>query len=270
MAKITHVHLIKLGGSIITDKSKPYTVRTQVIKRLATEIAKYHRKMPDTHRLLIGHGQGSFAHIPASKYQTHHGFVNANSLYGAAVTHDVVQQLNRIVVDELIKQKIPAVSFLMSTAAVSHQKKLTKFAVSNLLTYLSQGFVPVTTGDVFVDDNQGCAIFSADTILPYLSLQLKKQNINTDLVHVTDVDGVLNVDGKTISEISQLKQLTIRNGTKVVADVTGGMKTKVAESLSLAKKGIAVSIISGLRLNNLWTYLSGGDWRGTKVIWKKK
>lgn len=57
--------LIKLGGSLITDKSRDYTARPQIISRLAREI-KFARKTFDSD-IIIAHGSGSFAHTPAAK-----------------------------------------------------------------------------------------------------------------------------------------------------------------------------------------------------------
>ena len=42
--------LVKLGGSVITDKSRPFTERRDVIKRLVEEI---HSSKKDSHYNLI-------------------------------------------------------------------------------------------------------------------------------------------------------------------------------------------------------------------------
>jgi isopentenyl phosphate kinase len=64
--------LLKLGGSLITDKTRPYTPRLDKLADLATEIAQALRTHP--HLLLIlGHGSGSFGHTAAKKYGTKDG-----------------------------------------------------------------------------------------------------------------------------------------------------------------------------------------------------
>ncbi len=63
---------LKLGGSLITDKKRPHTPRMDVIRRLAREIAAARNIRPDL-QLVLGHGSGSFGHIPAEKYGTHQG-----------------------------------------------------------------------------------------------------------------------------------------------------------------------------------------------------
>src|SRR3989344_5770468 len=101
--------LIKLGGSVITDKSKPFTARETVIRHLAKTVrAEYIDKNTD---LIIGHGAGSFAHVPAAKYQTQKGLINKNSIWGFCQTADAAVQINRIVIREFLKLKIPVASF---------------------------------------------------------------------------------------------------------------------------------------------------------------
>jgi isopentenyl phosphate kinase len=58
---------IKLGGSVITDKSTPYTARRETIRAIARTLQKI--KKP----LLITHGVGSFAHTSAKKYGGNNG-----------------------------------------------------------------------------------------------------------------------------------------------------------------------------------------------------
>ena len=72
-------------------------------------------------KLLIGHGAGSFAHTPAAKYQTKKGLINKDSLFGMSVTEDAARQLNAIIIEGFLKNKVPVfpfspASFLISTA----------------------------------------------------------------------------------------------------------------------------------------------------------
>ena len=57
--------LIKLGGSVITDKNRPLTARLDVVQRLAYEIAACEEKV------VLIHGGGSFGHIKAAEHCIH-------------------------------------------------------------------------------------------------------------------------------------------------------------------------------------------------------
>jgi isopentenyl phosphate kinase len=63
---MTKLQFVKLGGSLITHKRTPRTARRDVIARLATEIKSVCAEVSDL-RFVLGHGSGSFAHVPAKK-----------------------------------------------------------------------------------------------------------------------------------------------------------------------------------------------------------
>ena len=74
--------LIKLGGSVLTDKTKKQVLRADVLTQLISEIKAFR----STHRskLILAHGAGSFGHEAAKKYRTKEGLTTARSLYGMA------------------------------------------------------------------------------------------------------------------------------------------------------------------------------------------
>jgi len=57
--------LIKLGGSIITNKEKPLSPRIKTIENLAKNLKKIDEP------LIIVHGGGSFGHYWSVKYDMH-------------------------------------------------------------------------------------------------------------------------------------------------------------------------------------------------------
>ena len=63
---------LKLGGSLITVKDQPHTPRLDVIERLAQEIAAARSADPGL-QILLGHGSGSYGHVPASQFHTRQG-----------------------------------------------------------------------------------------------------------------------------------------------------------------------------------------------------
>src|SRR5215207_11554757 len=65
---------LKLGGSLITDRTQPYTPRLDIIEDVALQISAALQDYPDL-RLVIGHGSGSFGHVAASEYHTRDGLL---------------------------------------------------------------------------------------------------------------------------------------------------------------------------------------------------
>src|SRR4030067_597890 len=87
--------LVKLGGSVITDKAKLRTARPLDLDRLAGGDA------PARDDLILVHGAGSFGHILAEKYSLHKGYHDDSQLEGVAEVQRDVRGLNLMVVDAL-------------------------------------------------------------------------------------------------------------------------------------------------------------------------
>lgn len=237
--------LIKLGGSLITDKSRDYTARPQIVSRLAREI-KTARKTFDGD-IIIAHGSGSFAHTPAAKYHTQDGLVSKQSFLGLPIVADAAIQINRIVIQRFLKEKLPTVSFSPSSMILAKDQKTKMVTLGPLLHALSLGFLPVIYGDIIFDEKKGFCIYSAERSLAILANQLSPKYSQISLIFCGDSDGVYNDQLKTIDTITpksfaDLKKF-IKGSNKT--DVTGGMLHKVQESLDLAKKGFHTTIING-------------------------
>ena len=84
--------ILKLGGSVITDKAADQgIVREADLLRIAKEVSEYRGKM------IIVHGAGSFGHTYAKKYGLDMGF----DPEGVIITHESVKKLASRVVDAL-------------------------------------------------------------------------------------------------------------------------------------------------------------------------
>jgi isopentenyl phosphate kinase len=243
---------LKLGGSLLTDKTRPQALRGDVLSRLATEIAGALADRPDL-RLLIGHGSGSFGHMAARRYNTRAGVASAEGWRGYAETARAAARLNRLVVDALWDAGAPALAIQPSASAQCRDGELQELAERPVRVALAQGLAPVLYGDVALDIVRGGTIISTEEIFAWLAARLNPQRI----VLVGEVEGVLSADpasgiaGELIPEITPdtLPQLAQVLGGSRGVDVTGGMVAKVAAMLALVQTtpGLAgVQIISGL------------------------
>ena len=108
---------LKLGGSLITEKSKQSTPRLDVIQRLAYEINAAKTENPEF-RLLLGHGSGSFGHKAADKYGTRQGVETPEQWAGFAEVWLQASALNRLVIKQLHEAGLPAIAFPASARAL--------------------------------------------------------------------------------------------------------------------------------------------------------
>jgi len=238
---------IKLGGSILTDKTQPEMLSTATLQSTAATIATAMRAVPEQ-RILIGHGGGSFGHYWAEKYGTQHGVTTREGWQGVARVADAMGRLNRAVVDALLTAGLDAVGVQPMASAVAVGGVLQQLETKPIATLLAAGIVPVVHGDVVLDERQGAAIVSTEALFSYLALQLQPQRI----VLVGEA-GVFTADPRRDPQAVRITQITAANietvleqtGVSHGTDVTGGMATKVQHMWSLvqAVPGLEVQLV---------------------------
>ncbi len=261
------ITLIKLGGSIITDKEKPMSLRRELLERLVQEIVRAKAALPDQ-LFMIGHGSGSFAHPPAARYHTMDGFINEESVYGMAVVQDVAAQLNRIVVQAFLKAGQPAVTLAASNMVLSSNRIAQTFCGDICEEYLRKKLLPITYGDVLIDVIKGCTVWSTEEVLAFLAAELVKRSWSVkQIIHVAEVDGFYDTAKQVVPHISSQNWPSLKHALIATKgfDVTGGMGLKVEESLKLAKIGIQSRIISGLVPDRLYQVLINQETIGTLI-----
>ena len=247
---------LKLGGSLITDKQQTETVRQDVLTRLASEVATICSQHPPL-RLLVAHGSGSFGHVHAKRYGTRAGVHSAEEWLGFALTADAAARLNRLVVSALLQAGVPAWSLQPSALLRCVDGRIERGMIDNIQQALACGVVPIVFGDVALDDVRGGTIVSTEEIFEWLALQLRPQRI----VLAGEVDGIYTADphldttAQRIPEITPhtLNDLQAMVGASHGVDVTGGMATKVAQSIRMIRQipGLDLILCSGLIPGNL-------------------
>jgi isopentenyl phosphate kinase len=249
--------LIKLGGSVITNKKQPFSFRKKTVDRLAREIRKSVSSKTD---FIIAHGGGSFGHPIASRYKTQDGMRTKRDVFGAILAHDAVCQLNQKILASLVHAGVSAVAFAPFTFISASKREANPFSTEMIEKTLAATLTPVLHGDIIFDSHQGVCIFSAEKILSLLVEKLSKKYARTRIIFCTDTDGIYDASGKTIPIITPgtSKKFLPSIGPSRGADVTGGMKHKLETALSLASRfGIETVILNGNRANALATALTG-------------
>jgi len=259
--------LVKLGGSLITDKSKPFTERKDIISRLAKEIHEARDEKEGS--LILGHGGGSYPHKPASDFQTHRGFINHNSTMGLAEVQDAAARLNRIVVRALLDSGEEAMSIQPSAASLTKNGRISKWHTESIERLLGYGMLPVVFGDVGIDLEKGSCIVSTEELFRYLTTKLPVRTV----IMCGKTDGVFTADpGKdgTAEHIPEITRESFASMRKHLSDsdgidVTGGMVHKIEQALELAKEKATVIIMNGNTPGNLKKAMLGEKVKGTVI-----
>jgi isopentenyl phosphate kinase len=243
--------LLKLGGSVITDKSADCVINYGQLSLVASEISRV-----NTNPLVIIHGAGSCGHPEAKHYRLDEGVV-AGRTDGIYVTHRAVRRLNDSVVGTLRQMGIPAAGIHPFHTAVADKGRLLSFECRHLEKMLMLGMVPVIHGDVVMDLSKGACIVSGDQLVRYLAVALGINRIGL----ATDVPGVLD-GGRVVTVVTPAMAPGLQIGSSMHTDVTGGMRGKMNELLGLAQAGIGSEIFHVSRIGD---FLAGTCTDGTTV-----
>jgi isopentenyl phosphate kinase len=257
--------LLKLGGSLITDKTRPETPRLDVIVRLAGEIARATQGSP--FHLVVGHGSGSFGHVAAKQSGIATGLRSADQLPGVSRTQERAAALHRLVVAALLEAGALPYSIAPSSCLVSDAGRPAAFAAEPLLLALDRGLLPVLYGDVVTDRSWGVSICSTERLFETLAgtLQAKGRTIRRAL-WLGETDGLYDAAGRTVPDVSAADFDRSTIGSPAGTDVTGGMIHRVETALGLARLGIPSLLANGLVPGLLEKALRGEAVPGTEVL----
>ena len=243
MADGSELLIIKLGGSVITDKTAATLggILHDVLARIGRDLAESKK------RVIIVHGAGSYGHPQAAQYHIQEGVTGENAK-GIYAVHAAVSELNTAVVSALRRSGIEAIGVHPFHGMCAKDGVLYEYPRSSLQEMCALGLVPVLHGDVVMDLARGACIVSGDQLIRVFSQVLHVSRVGM----ITNVPGVLAADGSVISHISRdnvdalFESGTIAGSAGV--DVTGGMRGKIEELLSLSDDGICSTLFCPTQL----------------------
>ncbi len=253
--------LIKLGGSLITDKHQPFTAQPERITFLAQQLAGACEQAPKAD-FIVGTGAGSFGHFTAHEYGLREGAHDQKQYYGMSVTHNAVARLGTMVAQALTDAQLPALTMSPAAWLTCANGTLDSVAIQPLKNLLEQGCIPMLHGDTITDSQRGTTILSTEKVLQACLSELRASYDECIVIYLLDIDGVLDQEGAVMPELAADQEVTVRKSLD--HDVTGGIIGKVASARLAAQTADAVYIASGANAGVLSELLTGGI-TGTRV-----
>jgi isopentenyl phosphate kinase len=239
------VSVVKLGGSIISDKAVDHSFREAVVTSLGRALASARE------RVVLVHGGGAFGHPMAKKYGLSSSKAKRTA-EGVAETRRAMLDLDQRVCAALQAAGLRPYTFtpypLFSAAG--------RRGVAWLDGLLDSGLTPVTFGDV-IHEEEGFRIISGDTIAKELSASLHASRC----VFVMDVEGIMDQHGRLI-ETLDARALEEMKGSGS-SDATGGIALKVREAMTMASAGTEVAFVSGFKAEEFAKALKQQSFHGT-------
>ena len=260
---------LKLGGSLITDKDKPYTSRPQTIKRLAQEIKRALADSTQTN-ILLGHGSGSFGHVAGKTYGTRQGVKTPDQWQGFIEVWKAARELNQIMVKIMLDEGLPVLAFPPSAMINSQSGKVIKWNLDPIRQALHHGLIPIVYGDVVFDQQLGGTILSTEELFSHLASKLGPQKLMLAGIVpgvFADFPDCQTLIPKITPDSRENIQSELQGSASV--DVTGGMLKKVNDMLSLIEQlnHLEAIIFSGETPENLYNIITGSK-IGTTICQK--
>jgi len=240
--------LIKLGGSIITNKEKPLSPRRKTIDNIVRCLKKINEP------IIVVHGGGSFGHYWSVKYNMHTKPAKYNTK-GVSIVKNSMVELNKIILDSFLKNKLNPYC-LPPTNFVTGNKPVIK-KIKEIVKIAKSGLIPITYGDAMWFGQNKSYILSGDKIMTMLAKNLRPRLC----IFVINVDGLFS-DIKTKKLIHQLtseKPSIVKN----TIDVTGGMSRKVTEASKISKMGLRVFFVNGNKPERIVNAVKRKKFHGT-------
>lgn len=255
--------LVKLGGSVITDKDRLRNFRKASCARLCGELR------PARDGLVLIHGAGSFGHIVAKKEKLNKGVPDGDlrKLRAVARVHGDVRDLNSKVLSCMSAKKLKGYSLPPHTVASFSNGSIAGFCPEKFEMLLDNDMIPVSFGDVVPDSRLKFSICSGDVLMLALAKHFKPELT----VFVADVDGIFDKDpkkyrsAKLVSVVSPDNLGGISAGTRS-NDVTKAMQGKLARMLEIAEYCENTIILNGNVAGRLERALKGKEVTSTKVV----
>lgn len=262
---MTELVFLKLGGSLITDKDKPYTPRLDKLAELADEIAS---SLTSGRRLVLGHGSGSFGHPAAKQFGTRDGISpqrgegREEEIYwkGFAEVWFQASQLNRFVMEALRAAELPAVALGPVSAVTARDFHVSRWDLTPLRAALEAGLLPVIYGDVIFDEARGGTILSTEDLFAHLARELRPNRI---LLAGLEAGVWEDFPARTrlvsLIHLQSYEAMRAGIGASSSVDVTGGMSAKVGQMFELIREvpGLTAQIFSAEEAGNLRRALAG-------------
>jgi isopentenyl phosphate kinase len=235
--------VVKLGGSIITDRDAPYTLNPDICLALIRKISAFKRRYPHD-RIVLILGGGSYGHTPVREFclEKARGRETGSVSRFSRLTiglYKLVSDFMDIAFDESIELH----PFQLSAMLTCSDGKIGDYFSDGIEHCLRLDGVPLMTGGSVFDDKLGQIVFGSDRV-PELFARMYKVN---RCIFVSDVQGVMNhIDGGIFGQITSDDYASIFSSiySSRKLDVTGGMRGKVEAAMRLTQIGVESVICS--------------------------
>jgi isopentenyl phosphate kinase len=261
--------ILKLGGSLLTEKNKPLSIRKKIIKNTIQQIIDANEKV------ILIHGGGSFGHPIAKEYKILQGIdpTISDQILGLTQTHNAMVDLNSYLVNQFLERNYSVLSIQPSSIYMKVPNNIKDNSIEVIETALDLNILPILYGDIILDKQGSFSIISGDQIIFELCKNLQKYRVSK-VIFAIETDGIfINSQSPTGLKVELAKEIHYPEldnldladlGQKI--DVTGGIKGKISSIKKISELGIPVQLVNGLRERYIYESLKNIEIISTYVI----
>lgn len=258
--QVAETKILKIGGSVITDKRSFSTLNCDQIKRILKEIRLWLRD-DDNRGLILVSGGGSFGHPLAHKYQLNNSSPNSKDPLGFLQTTTNMQKMGNLIARLAQEQQVPLLPISPSAVFLTDRGLITNSCLKAVEHALEAGLIPFFWGDTVFDKTHQFRVLSGDQINTYLCETLGIR----ELLYGTNVGGVYTDDPKKNPKAMLIPQINDKNYASVLqqvsfsndTDVTGGMLGKLGSIHGIKLRPVTGTIFNGCIVGNTYKVLTG-------------
>jgi isopentenyl phosphate kinase len=244
------ISLVKIGGSVLTDKQRPLHFQRAAAHTVAADI-RLSRTVP-----VIVHGTGSWAKGIGRHYYGDGGWFRDAT--GFQMTCWRIRRLQEELAAVLRDEGV--VCCPLQANALFHRADgiLDLYDAGPVSRLVDAGVSPLLCGDLLVDGPGRFRVVSSDAIAVAIARRLRV----SDCVFATDVDGVWDSAGQVMPRVTEPALAASASDRR---DVTGGMSAKIVAALDIAATGARTTIVNGRIRGRVRGALAGRAVTGTLV-----
>jgi len=260
--------VVKMGGSSITFKDKPFSINEEGINNIAEALSEAGM------RYFLIHGGGSWGHTVATIYGLS-SFYHSDSGKGVSFTKIKMLQLS-VQVQKILMEK-GLFTFYFPAQLIDTLNK------DEVIEMIERSVYPLTFGDVIYEYGKGFRVIGGDEIALKISYKFPINKV----VFIMGTPGIMDENGNVIKKISVkrsegsiyignvpiIKGNSFERFQKVLTkisenspDATGGLSFKLYIAYMLAKAGISSVFISSGNKENIIKALKGYKFDGSVVM----
>jgi len=260
--------VVKMGGSSITFKDKPFSINEEGINNIAEALSEAGMQY------FLIHGGGSWGHPAATIYGLS-SFYHSDSGKGVSFTKIKMLQLS-VQVQKILMEK-GLFTFYFPAQLIDTLNK------DEVIEMIERSVYPLTFGDVIYEYGKGFRVIGGDEIALKISYKFPINKV----VFIMGTPGIMDENGNVIKKISVkrsegsiyignvpiIKGNSFERFQKVLTkisenspDATGGLSFKLYIAYMLAKAGISSVFISSGNKENIIKALKGYKFDGSVVM----